>query len=173
MIFILIGYMASGKSTIGRILAKKMDYEFIDLDDFIEKNEKMPVSDIFKTKGEIYFRKKESEYLKKLISEKRNIVLSLGGGAPCYNSNMQAILNTGEAVSVYLKASIATLVSRLKKEKVTRPLVSHIETDDGLAEFIAKHLFERGQFYNLAHEVVSTDGKTENQIVEELVTTLL
>ena len=169
MILVLIGYMASGKSTIGRILAKKLDYDFIDLDDFIEEKEKMAVSDVFKTKGEIYFRKIESQYLKEIISEKSKIVLSLGGGTPCYNNNMDDILKANNVKSIYLKASIKTLIGRLKNEKSKRPLVAHIETDDALTEFIAKHLFERSQFYNQAHKVISTDDKTEAVIIEELL----
>lgn len=161
--------MASGKSTIGRILAKKLDYDFIDLDDFIEEKEKMAVSSVFKTKGEIYFRKIESQYLKEIISEKANIVLSLGGGTPCYNSNMDVILNANNVKSVYLKASIKTLIDRLKNEKSKRPLVAHIETDEVLTEFIGKHLFERGQYYNQASKVVSTDDKAETVIIDELL----
>lgn len=161
--------MASGKSTIGRILAKKLDYSFIDLDDFIEEKEKMSVADVFKTKGEIYFRKVESEYLKEIISGKSKIVLSLGGGTPCYHNNMDFIINAGNVKSIYLKASIKTLIDRLKNEKSKRPLVAHLETEDALAEFIGKHLFERGQFYNQAQRVVSTDNKTEAVIIEELL----
>tara|TARA_R110002049_G_scaffold38978_2_gene120394 strand:- start:50703 stop:51224 length:522 start_codon:yes stop_codon:yes gene_type:complete len=172
MILVLIGYMASGKSTIGRILAKNLDYGFIDLDDFIEEKEKIAVSDVFKTKGEIYFRKIESQYLKEILSEKNNIVLSLGGGTPCYYNNMDAILDTNNVKSVYLKASIKTLVARLKNEKNKRPLVAHLETDDALSEFIGKHLFERGYFYNQAGVIVSTDDKTEKTIIEQLLLAL-
>lgn len=172
MILVLIGYMASGKSTIGRILAKKVGYDFIDLDDFIEERENMAVTDIFKIKGEIYFRKIESQYLKAIVSGKSDVVLSLGGGTPCYHNNMNVILDTENVKSVYLKASIKTLLYRLKNEKSKRPLISHLKTEEGLTEFIGKHLFERGQFYNQANKVVSTDDKTENKIIEELVSTL-
>jgi shikimate kinase len=172
MIVVLIGYMASGKSTIGRILAKKLGYNFIDLDDFIEEKENLAVSAIFESKGEIYFRKIESQYLNEIISEKNKIVLSLGGGTPCYHNNMDVILNASEVKSIYLKASIKTLIDRLKNEKNKRPLVAHIETEGALAEFIGKHLFERGHFYNQAHKVITTDNKTENIIIEELLFTL-
>lgn len=169
MIVVLIGYMASGKSTIGRILAKKIGYDFIDLDDFIEEKENMAVSAIFKTKGEIYFRKIESQYLKDIISSGNKIILSLGGGTPCYHNNMEIIVSNESVKSIYLKASIKTLIGRLKNEKNKRPLVAHIETEEALAEFIGKHLFERGQFYNLANKVIATDDKTENVIIEELL----
>ncbi|CAH8288757.1 shikimate kinase [Mariniflexile fucanivorans] len=169
MVVILIGYMASGKSTLGRILAKKLNYEFLDLDDFIEKKENAAVSDIFNLKGEIHFRALETQYLKELLASKNNLVLSLGGGTPCYSNNMETILNADNTKSIYLKASIPTLITRLKNEKSTRPLIAHIETDDLLAEFIGKHLFERSQFYSLANATITTDNKIANDIVEELV----
>lgn len=169
MILVLIGYMASGKSTLGRILAKKLDYDFIDLDDYIVASEGKSVSEIFKNKGEIYFRKQETLYLKVLLETKNNIVLSLGGGTPCFGHNMELILNSEQAKSIYLKASIPTLVKRLKTEKNKRPLIAHIESDEQLSEFIGKHLFERAPFYNRAETVVSTDNKTEQDIVEALV----
>ncbi|WP_308993942.1 shikimate kinase [Mariniflexile litorale] len=169
MIVILIGYMASGKSTLGRILAKKLNYEFLDLDDFIEKKENSAIKDIFKSKGEIHFRKLETHYLKELLDSKNNLVLSLGGGTPCYSNNMNTILNAKNAKSIYLKASIPTLIARLKNEKSKRPLIAHIETDDLLTEFIGKHLFERSQFYSLANVTITTNNKVESDIVEELV----
>ncbi len=169
MIVVLIGYMASGKSTLGRILATKLNYDFIDLDDYIEEKEKTSVTNIFKSKGEIYFRRIETSYLKNLITEKENLVLSLGGGTPCYSNNMDVILNSNHVTSIYLKATIPTIIERLKGEKGKRPLIAHIETDELLAEFIGKHLFERTQFYNQAQIVISTDNKTVKDIIEELV----
>ncbi|MDD7887736.1 shikimate kinase [Flavivirga sp. 57AJ16] len=169
MIVVLIGYMASGKSTLGRILAKKLNYDFLDLDDYIEEKEQLLVSDIFKSKGEIYFRKVETLYLKMLLENNTKLVLSLGGGTPCYSDNMNFIRNTVKAKSIYLKASIPTLVSRLKTEKSKRPLIAHLETDELLTEFIGKHLFERSQFYNLSEVTITTDNKTEEAIIEELV----
>ncbi len=166
---VLIGYMASGKSTLGRILAKKINYDFIDLDDYIEEKEKRSVSDIFKSKGEIYFRKMETLYLKELLNNKTKLVLSLGGGTPCYSNNMDFIRNITNVKSIYLKASIPTLVARLKKEKSKRPLIAHIETDELLTEFIGKHLFERSHFYNLSEITITSDNKTEDDIIEELV----
>lgn len=169
MIVVLIGYMASGKSTIGRILAKKLNYDFLDLDDYIEEKENAPISTIFQLHGEIAFRKLETHCLNELLSHTNNIVLSVGGGTPCYGNNMNVILNTANAKSFYLKASVPTLVSRLKNEKSKRPLIAHIETEAMLTEFIAKHLFERSQFYGLAEFTVTTDHKSEMDIVEELI----
>lgn len=166
---ILIGYMASGKSSVGRILANKLHYEFIDLDDYIEEKEQSSVADIFKSKGEIYFRKLETVYLKAILENKDNVVLSLGGGTPCYGNNMEVILNDSNSKSIYLQTGIPTLVNRLKNETSKRPLIAHIETDDMLTEFIGKHLFERSQYYNLAEIKITTDNKSEASIVEELL----
>lgn len=164
--------MASGKSSVGKILANKLNYEFIDLDDYIENEEQNSVANIFKSKGELYFRKLESKYLKSILENKNKVVLSLGGGTPCYGNNMDVILSDSNSKSVYLKTGIPTLVGRLKNEKSKRPLIAHIETDDLLTEFIGKHLFERNQFYNLAEIKITTDNKTEADIVEELLLNL-
>ena len=164
-----MGYMASGKSTLGKTLASKLNYEFIDLDDYIEDHEKSAISDIFKNKGEIYFRRSETAYLKKILQDKDDVILSLGGGTPCYSDNMDFILNSDNVTSIYLKASIPTLMDRLKGEKGKRPLIAHIETEELLTEFIGKHLFERSQFYNQAQITISTDNKTMKDIMEELV----
>ena len=91
MNIVLIGYMGSGKSLIGSHLAKKIDYKFIDLDQYIEKNEACPISKIFEDSGDIYFRKTETKHLIKCLSENNNIVLSVGGGTPCYNDNLTHI----------------------------------------------------------------------------------
>ncbi|MBJ6368837.1 shikimate kinase [Snuella sedimenti] len=173
MIITLIGYMASGKSTLGKELAVKLDYDFIDLDDYIEVKENTSVSNIFKTKGEIYFRTIETKYLKTLIESKSNLILSLGGGTPCYGNNMNVLLNAPYVKSIYLKASIPTLVARLKNEKRKRPLIAHLETDEQLTEFIGKHLFERTQFYTQAQLTLLTDNKDSTTIVNEIVGQLI
>jgi shikimate kinase len=169
MIVILIGYMASGKSTIGRILAKKLSYDFIDLDDYIEVAEMKSINDIFKTSGEIYFRKKETQYLSEVITNKNNIVLALGGGTPCYGNNMETILNSKHVTSIYLKATIASIIERLENEKDKRPLISHLSTKSELSEFIGKHLFERMQFYSKAKYTIDTNNKNKDTIIEEII----
>ena len=172
MIIILIGYMASGKSTLGKKLADKIDYDFIDLDDFIENRENLSVVKIFKKKGEIYFRKQEAHYLKELLHLDKNMILSVGGGTPCYGDNMKLILNTENVKSIYLKASIPKLVDKLKNKKNKRPLIAHIKKKKDLTEFIAKHLFERAPFYNEAQIKINTDNKSKEDIVEEILLNL-
>jgi len=164
--------MASGKTSIGKILAKNLDYNFIDLDDIIEKNEKHSIQKIFKLKGEIHFRKKESYYLNKVLNNNSNIVLSLGGGTPCYGNNMTFLQSITNAKTIYLKTTIPTLVKRLINEKSIRPLISHIESKETLTEFIGKHLFERSHYYSQADLIISTDNKTEEEIVEAIILNL-
>lgn len=166
MKIVLLGYMASGKSTIGREISKKLDMKFIDLDDYISKREKRSISEIFKVEGEIYFRKIEGSYLGEILNSKDSFILSLGGGTPCYSNNMELILNS-EASSIYIKASIKTLVSRLTAEKRKRPLVAKLE-DDNLIEFVAKHLFERSFFYEQASITINTEDKSTEEITTEI-----
>ena len=167
-----MGYMASGKSTIGKRLAKKLNYNFIDLDDLIESKENASVSEVFKSKGEIYFRKQEALYLREQLQSKEDIILSVGGGTPCYSSNMDAILNAENTKSVYLKASIPTLIEKLMKKKATRPLIAHIETEEAMAEFIGKHLFERAYYYNQANVKVSIDGRSKKEVTTDVFNSL-
>lgn len=161
--------MASGKTSIGRVLAKNLGYRFIDLDDVIEDKEKKTVNEIFRSKGEIYFRKTESNFLNGIIKNDDKLVLSLGGGTPCYGDNMKHLLNAPNSKTIYLKASIKTLTKRLINEKSKRPLISHIESEDLLTEFIGKHIFERSPFYDQADITVSTDDKTINEIIEAII----
>lgn len=169
MIIVLLGYMGSGKSSVGKILAKKLDYNLIDLDDYIIEKENASVSEIFKSKGEIYFRKKETEYLKSLLKMEENTVLALGGGTPCFAGNMEAVLASDSAVSIYLKGSLPFLSKKLFKKKAKRPLISHIESEELMTEFIGKHLFERSYFYNKANIHIITDNKAKTEIVEDII----
>ncbi|WP_440121634.1 shikimate kinase [Tenacibaculum sp. Ill] len=167
MKIVLLGYMASGKSTIGRNLAEKMEIPFVDLDEYIEKKEERTVSEIFEQKGEIYFRKQEHIYLKELLEQEKNFILSLGGGTPCYAGNMDVLLSFNDVKSVYLKTSIDTIVDRLTNEKSKRPLVARLNKEE-LAEFVAKHLFERSYFYNQAKYKIAVDNKSIDEIMDSL-----
>lgn len=169
MIIVLIGYMASGKSSIGKKLAKKLEYSFVDLDDLIEGKEKLTVTEVFKTKGEVYFRKQEAIYLREQIEAHDNLILSLGGGTPCYGDNMDYINNARHAKSIYLKGSIPTLVKKLIKKKSKRPLIAHIETEEAMTDFVGKHLFERSHFYNLSQVKQSIDNKSKDEIANEII----
>ena len=166
MIISLVGYMGSGKSHISKILSNKLNFKLIDLDKEISKRNKMTIPEIFDKKGEIYFRKLERETLEEILASEKNTILSLGGGTPVYYNNMEIINHNSK--SVFLRASVATLTERLSKQKEKRPLIANI-TDENLAEFIAKHLFERNDFYNKAQISIITDNRTPEDIVNEII----
>jgi shikimate kinase len=167
MKIILLGYMGSGKTSVGKKLAKKVFAPFYDLDHYIERREGDSIANIFEKKGEIYFRKIEHKYLQEFLQEKDAYVLSLGGGTPCYAGNMNTILAEEGVTSIYLQANIPTLRERISKNKKKRPLVASLD-DEKLAEFIAKHLFERRNFYEQAHQTVNVNQKDIDTIVAEI-----
>ncbi|WP_299180678.1 shikimate kinase [uncultured Chryseobacterium sp.] len=166
MIISLVGYMGSGKSHISKILSEKLNFKLIDLDKEISKRNKMTIPEIFEKRGEIYFRKLERETLEELLATQENTVLSLGGGTPVYYNNMEIINHNSK--SVFLRASIGTLSERLSKQKEKRPLIANI-SDENLPEFIAKHLFERNEFYSKAQFSINTDLREPEDIVNEII----
>ncbi|AUC14868.1 shikimate kinase [Tenacibaculum sp. SZ-18] len=172
MRIVLLGYMASGKSTIGKVLAEKLNLLFIDLDDYIENKFQKSISDIFNDEGEIFFRLQEHEAIKEILAKQDEFILSLGGGSPCYAGNMDLINSHEDVKSVYIKLSVNTIYNRLIAEKDHRPIVSKIPTDE-LEEFIAKHLFERSFFYEQAKIKLLTNNKSVKKTIEELEMLLL
>lgn len=165
---ILLGYMGSGKTLVGKKLAEKINLAFIDLDDFIQKKEQKSIAEIFKQKGEIYFRRKESHYLNEILNSETGFVLSLGGGTPCYGQNMQVILNLTEN-TFFLKHSAKSLVKNLQNETQKRPLIADLNKNNvDLEEFINKHLFERNPFYLQAKNTIICDEKSPEEILKEL-----
>jgi len=169
MKLVLLGYMGSGKSSVGKSLSETLQYPFIDLDDYIETSEGMAISQLFQEKGEIYFRRNEATALTKIISEENKIVLATGGGTPCYGTIMADLLADESVVTIYLKNSLETLTERLFVEKSERPLIAHLETETLLNDFIRKHLFERAYYYNQASIVLPCDGLSPEEIVEKLI----
>lgn len=162
----LLGYMASGKSTIGKALAKQLNLNFYDLDSYIEVEEKQPISEIFQTKGEIYFRILEHKKLKELIAKEEDMVVALGGGTPCYAGNMNYILNHG--TSIYLQYSLQILVDRLWKENMQRPMIAHLKTKELLEDFVRKHIFERANYYLQADLKLNLTNETEEEVVQKI-----
>jgi len=170
MKIILVGYMASGKSTIGKLLSESLHIPFFDLDYLIETNLNLKVNEIFEQKGELFFRKKEREVLAHFLNTTDTYVLALGGGTPCYYDNFE-LYQSSSIHSIYLKASVSTLLERLYDQKATRPLVSSLSKQD-LQEFVAKHLFERSYFYHQVKTIVSIDDKKEFEVVSDIVSKL-
>ncbi len=148
---ILIGFMGCGKSTMGKAISSRLGIEFMDTDELIEKQESKSISDIFKTQGEIYFRKLEEDLIKQL-SPKR-AVISVGGGLPCFNNNIEVLKRLG--TTFYINPSINELFSRLRKDDGSRPLLKNMN-DDELKSFIGEKLNEREKYYLAADHVVSS-----------------
>ena len=149
----LIGYMGVGKTTVGKKLAKLFDIGFIDLDKFIESKYHKTVPELFAERGENEFRLIEQKSLIE-VSEIENVVVSTGGGTPCFFENIRLMNQTG--ITVYIHAEPNELAARLRASKTIRPLVSG-KTGEDLTMFIASHLKERERFYNQAQLIYKTD----------------
>lgn len=146
----LIGFMGSGKTTLGRKLASRMGYEFVDLDHKLEQQVELSIAEYFQIFGEDAFRKLESEVLKK-TEYPENAIISTGGGLPCYFDNMDWMKANGK--SVYIKLSPKTLADRLETGKEERPLLQD-KHGDALVAFIEQKLNERERFYSQAGIIV-------------------
>lgn len=169
MLITLLGYMGSGKTEISKKLGKILNLQVIDLDDDISQKENKTITEIFEKKGELYFRKVEKKILETILSQNKNAILSVGGGTPAYYDNIDLI--NKNSISIYLSASVGTLANRLSKEKLKRPLIAQI-SDAQLAEYIAKHIFERNAYYSKAKIKINTDNKNPEKIAKEIVNTL-
>lgn len=163
---ILLGYMGSGKSTIANLLSEKTQIGVCDLDKIIEERVGMSVKNVFDQKGEIYFRKLEHQIFRELLASDEQMILSLGGGTPCYANNHE-MLNGTDVISFYLKASIDTLYNRLLAIKEDRPLLAEQEKEE-MKEYIAKHLFDRSYYYNQATHVITVDSKSPEDVVSNI-----
>ena len=146
----LIGFMGSGKSTLGRKIARALNYDFYDLDNYIESITGVSVSAMFLQQGEKYFRTLETQYLKD-FNDKKYIVLATGGGTPCFHNNLKTMLEHG--CCVYIKMSEATLYQRLYKANPKRPLLLG-KTEDELRDFIHQTLMQREEIYMQSHIII-------------------
>ena len=158
----LIGFMGSGKTTLGKKLAKKLGQPFFDLDVEIEKSEGLSINELFDQKGEAHFRELESKTLQSLIENNESFVLSLGGGTPCYHKNMELVNNSG--ISIYLKYNAGILASRLMGARKKRPLIKSLD-EAKLKEFVGNKLIERESFYKQAELIIEDN----NIRVEDLI----
>ena len=150
---ILIGYMGSGKTTVGKALSKETGMMFYDLDWYIESRMRKTVSQIFAEKGEEGFRKIEYNMLHE-VAEFEDVIISCGGGTPCFFDNMDYLNQQGDVV--YLKASPETLYKHLLMAKVERPLLKD-KTPEELIAYITEHLKEREPFYGKARHILDVN----------------
>jgi shikimate kinase len=163
----LIGFMGSGKTHWGKQLAQQLDMPFYDLDDVISTKEKKSVSQIFAESGEEAFRVKEREALESLIDENKKMVLSCGGGTPCFFNNIERMKKYG--VVVWLNTHVEVLVMRLKNEKASRPLIKNVP-DGEMRSYIVRKLNERRIYYEQADVIIDNeDSISMNEFIQTIL----
>ena len=162
-----MGYMGSGKSIVSNELSSKLRFENIDLDNEISSEIGLSISEIFPKKGELFFRKKEKEILERVLDSQEDVVLSLGGGTPCYYNNIDLI--NERSVSVYLVANVNALVKNLLYEREKRPLIAGIKEEE-LPNFVGQHLMERNHYYSKAKVAVMVNDWDLDRIVSDILT---
>ncbi|OGU28242.1 MAG: shikimate kinase [Ignavibacteria bacterium GWA2_35_9] len=166
----LTGFMGSGKSTIGPILANTLGWDFFDLDKIIENKTEKKIREIFEQHGESYFRKLETDTLKE-ISGSNNVVVSLGGGTVANEENLEVLKKTGKII--YLKVSLETVYKRLRYKK-DRPALTKSDSEnisrEEMVDRINKLMNKRAKYYEQADYIIDTDsgsiGKTIDKIVK-------
>ncbi|WP_041584457.1 shikimate kinase [Phocaeicola salanitronis] len=161
----LIGYMGSGKTTLGKAFAQAAHLQFIDLDWYIEERMHKSIKDLFAERGEEGFRQVERNMLHE-AGEFENVVIAAGGGTPCFFDNIDYMNRTGE--TVFLNASFEALFRRLKVAKSKRPLLSG-KTDEELKEVIRNGLAERMAFYGKAKHWFPSDYLESREQISESV----
>ena len=157
--FIIVGMPGCGKSTMAKYLCSQTSLTFYDLDKEIENNEGKKIKEIFRDKGENYFRKVESIVLKKIIKEKENFILATGGGTPCFNDNMKIINKYG--ISIFLNTSIDVLEERISRNK-KRPLFNNsinLKTD------LINLLEKRNSFFSSSNYIIENNNREKTLYV--------
>jgi len=150
---VIIGYMGAGKTTVGKALAKAIGVPFYDLDWYIESRMRKTVPQIFAERGEEGFRQLEYNMLHE-VAEFEDVIISCGGGTPCFFDNMDYLNSMGE--TIYLKATPDVLFKHLKMGKVERPLLKN-KTPEEMQEFIKNQLASREPFYNKAKHTLDVN----------------
>lgn len=161
----LLGYMGSGKSTVGKKLAEKLKLNFIDFDDYVESASGKSIPEIFEKDGEEKFRVMEQKYLLEII-KKDNSVISLGGGTPCFHNNIELINKNG--ISVYIEMTADALAKRLIKAKGKRPLILGMNEVD-LKFFIEANMEKRLPYYSRAKHTVKSENQSAEELAEKLI----
>ena len=157
--------MGSGKSTVGKKLANRLQYTFLDIDEWIQKEENTSIEKIFQNRGEACFRQLENEYIRNLPGNDENNVIATGGGLPCHDGNIEYMNEQG--LTVYLKMNTGQLFSRLKNAKEKRPLLQN-KTEAEIVEYIEIMLKKREPFYNKAKLVFDAFNLKITDLVEQI-----
>lgn len=170
MILFLVGYAGSGKSSLGKRLARRMGLRFVDTDNVVEQQVGAPIADIFHYEGEEYFRIAERRAVESLANEAMDLVIATGGGLPTWRDNMEWMLRSG--VTIYLRRSPEQILSRLSaygREK--RPMFRG-KSDEELLEFMRQQMSVREEYYAQAHISVDCTTMSDDDVVEYIVNKL-
>ena len=152
----LVGFSGAGKTTLGKQLAEKLNYDFFDIDELIEQSEGISISTIFEKKGEIAFRKIENKVLTKTIFFPKTVI-ACGGGTPCFHDNMDFMLKQGTVI--YLKVTEEELGTRIQNSDTPRPLFSDSKEYEKSVRRIKIMLEERKKDYQRAHITIENSNK--------------
>lgn len=165
MTLFIIGYMASGKTTFGRALAKRAQMQHIDLDFYIEQRFHSTVRDIFAQKGEAEFRRIEGAMLRE-VGEMSDVVISCGGGTPCHRDNMDYMNSRG--ITVCLQASDDVIADRILQAGNKRPLMAG-KSKEEILRTLREHMEVRKPFYDRAAVIISGDKLENKRQISETV----
>jgi shikimate kinase len=157
---VLLGMMGVGKTRIGKYVAKRLKINFFDIDKLVEKKNEMKITEIFKTKGEIYFRREE-EFVTMKYLKKKESVISIGGGAFINDKIREKVLS--ECISVWLNINLETIYRRLKNSKI-RPLANNNNQNN-----LNKIFLERKKIYSLADYEINCDNLNIDQISNKII----
>lgn len=166
----MVGYAGSGKSSLGKRLARRMGLRFVDTDNVVEQQVGAPIADIFHYEGEEYFRIAERRAVESLANEAMDLVIATGGGLPTWRDNMEWMLRSG--VTIYLRRSPEQILSRLSaygREK--RPMFRG-KSDEELLEFMRQQMAAREEYYAQAHISVDCTTMSDDDVVEYIVNKL-
>ena len=164
-IVFLIGFMGVGKTTLGKKLANRLNVPFIDIDTEIEKKNELSISYYFERFGESSFREEETKILEEVIRANNKAIVSVGGGLPCFNRNMERMNSAG--ITCYLRRPAKELFQRLKNAKTKRPLIANLNEVE-LLSFIEEKLTEREEFYLQSKIIIGRDQQNVGSMVEVL-----
>lgn len=168
MKIVLVGLPGCGKSTLGRELSARLGVPFVDLDKVIEEEEGASVPEIFREKGEGYFRDLEADCLRQELDKEEGMILATGGGAPCFHGNMERILKKG--LSIYLEVPFEELAERLFAEGVgRRPLLEGIKEPAGLVSLLKDKFAYRIPYYKKADlHFLNTSDSSVQELIKEI-----
>lgn len=157
---ILIGFMGAGKTTVGKLLSKEKNMQFVDTDERIAAEQGKSIPDIFSEYGEPYFRDLETDVLKRMQKDTQNAVISVGGGMPVREENRMLLRNLG--CVIYLSAVKQTILSRVQSDG-SRPMLNGDDLEKKVEELMRarEHLYRQA-----AHLDIRTDGRSVHQVMQ-------